>query len=40
MTNRTDVAKRTKAAMIGMLESKLDSTALDPEIYIENSSIW
>ena len=30
-----DIAKRTKAAMIGILESKLDSNVLDPEIYIE-----
>ena len=29
-----DIAKRTKAAVIGMLESKLDGTILDPEIYI------
>ena len=27
-----DIAKRTKAAIIGILESKLDSTVLDPEI--------
>ena len=31
-----DVAKRTKAAVIGILESKL---ILDPEIYIENYEI-
>ena len=31
-----DVAKRTKAAVIGVWESKLDSTVLDPEIYIGN----
>ena len=30
-----DIAKRTKAAMIGISESKLDSNVLDPEIYIE-----
>ena len=29
-----DIAKRTKAAVIGILESKLDGTVLDPEIYI------
>ena len=34
-----DIAKRTKAAVIGILESKLDSTVLDPEIYIENYEI-
>ena len=39
MTKTTDIAKRTKAAVIGMLESKLDSTVLDPEIYIENYKI-
>ena len=31
-----DIAKRTKAAVMGVLKSKLDSTVLDPEIYIEN----
>ena len=30
-----DIAKRTKVAMIGISESKLDSNVLDPEIYIE-----
>ena len=34
-----DIAKRKKAAVIDILESKLDSTALDPEIYIENYEI-
>ena len=34
-----DIAKRTKAAVIGISESKLDSTVLDPEIYIENLEI-
>ena len=34
-----DIAKRTKAAMICITESKLDSTVLDPEIYIENYEI-
>ena len=29
-----NIAKRTKAAVIGILKSKLDSTVLDPEIYI------
>ena len=29
-----DIAKRTKAAVIGI--SEVDSTVLDPEIYIEN----
>ena len=33
------IAKRTKAAVIGILESKLDSNVLDPEIYIENCEI-
>ena len=34
-----DIAKRTKAAVIGVSESKLDSTVLDPEIGIENYEI-
>ena len=34
-----DIAKRTKAAMIGISECKLDSTVLDPEIEIENYEI-
>ena len=34
-----DIAKRTKAAVIGISESKLDSTVLDPEIYFENYEI-
>ena len=34
-----DIAKRTKSAVIGISESKLDSTILDPEIYIENYEI-
>ena len=34
-----DIAKRTKAAVIGISESKLDSTVLDPEIYIDNYEI-
>ena len=34
-----DIAKRTKAAVIGISESKLDSTVLDPEIYSENYEI-
>ena len=29
------IAKRTKAAVIGISESKLDSTVLDSEFYIE-----
>ena len=29
----TDIAKRAKAAVIRITESKLDSTVLDPEIY-------
>ena len=33
------IAKRTSAAVIGMSESKRDSTVLDPEIYIENYEI-
>ena len=35
-----NIAKRTKAAVIGISESKLDSTVLDPEIYIENYEIF
>ena len=35
----TDIAKRTKAAVIGIWESKLDGTVLDPEIYIDNYEI-
>ena len=35
-----DIAKRTKAAVIGISESKLDSTVLDAEIYIENYEIF
>ena len=31
-----EIAKRTKAVVICMTESKPDSTVLDPEIYIEN----
>ena len=34
-----DLSKRTKAAMVGILEHKLNSTVLDPEIYIENYEI-
>ena len=34
-----DIAKRTKAAVIGISGSKLDSTVLDPEIYIDNYEI-
>ena len=34
-----DVAKKTKAVVIGITESKLDSTVLDPETYIENYEI-
>ena len=34
-----DIAKRTKAATIGISESKIDSTVLDPEIYIDNYEI-
>ena len=30
------ITKRTKAAVIGVSESELDSAVLDPEIYIEN----
>ena len=33
------IAKRTKAAVIGISESKLDSTVLDSEFYIENYEI-
>ena len=32
----TDTAERTKAAVIGIAESKLDGIVLDPEIYIED----
>ena len=35
-----EIAKRTKAAVIGISKSKLDSTVLDPEIYIENYEIF
>ena len=34
-----EIAKRTKAAVICITESKPDSTVLDPEIYIENYEI-
>ena len=34
-----DIAKRTKPAVIGILESKLDCTVFDPEIYIDNYEI-
>ena len=34
-----DIAKRTKAAVIGISQSKVDSTVLDPEIYIDNYEI-
>ena len=34
-----DIAKRIKATVIGISESKLDSTFLGPEIYIENYEI-
>ena len=34
-----DIAKRTKAVMIGVLESKLNSTLPDTEIYNENYEI-
>ena len=34
-----DIVKRTKATMIGISESKLYSTVLDPEIYIDNYEI-
>ena len=34
-----DIAKRTNAAVIGISESKLDSTVLDPEIYIQKYEI-
>ena len=33
------MAKRTKAAVIGISESNLDNTVLDPETYIENYEI-
>ena len=36
---KIDIAKRTKAEVIGISESTLDSTVLDPEIYIENYEI-
>ena len=35
-----NIAKRTKAAVIGISESKLDSTVLDPKIYIESYEIF
>ena len=35
-----DIARRTKAAMIGALESKRDITVLDTEIHIENYKIF
>ena len=34
-----DMAKRTKAAVIGISESRVDGTVLDPEIYIDNYEI-
>ena len=34
-----DITKRTKATVSGISESKLDSTVLDPEIYIDNHEI-
>ena len=34
-----DIAKRTKAAVIGISEFKLDSTVFDPERYIYNYKI-
>ena len=34
-----DIAKRAKAALINLSESKLNGTALDPEIYIETYEI-
>ena len=34
-----EIAKRTKAGIINSLESKLDSTVLDPEIYTKNYAI-
>ena len=34
-----DIAKRKKVAVIGISESKLDSTVFDPEIYIDNYEI-
>ena len=34
-----DIAKRTKPAVIGMSESKLDSTVLDSQVYIDNYKI-
>ena len=34
-----DIGKRAKATMIGISESKLHSTVLDPEIYIQNYEI-
>ena len=34
-----NIAKRTKAVVIGISKSNLDSTVLDPEIYIENYEI-
>ena len=36
---KENLAKRKKAAVIGISESKLDSTVLDPKIYIENYEI-
>ena len=35
----SDKVKRTKAVVIGISESKLDSAVLDPEIYTENYEI-
>ena len=34
-----DITKRTKAAVIGLWESKLDSTVPDSQIYVENYEI-
>ena len=34
-----EIAKRTKAAVIIISESKLDKSVFDPEIYIENYEI-
>ena len=39
MNELRDITKRTKAVVISILESKLDSTVLDSEVYIENYEI-
>ena len=39
MNELRDITKRTKAVVISILESKLDSTVLDSEVYIGNYEI-